>query len=215
MKLIRLSGVLLGLCFIASPVYGGEPADLVKSLLDRAYQLVTDTELGENAKIQERAARIVELKLSVVDLEEIGRQALSDHWKERTAVERQQYLDLFSFIMKRSMTPNPPEGEEWAKSVIDGEKIDGEFAEVYAHFIMRVARDIPVTHRLRRVNGAWKIYDWGSFGRSAVSNYRAQYNRIIANSSFDGLLTALRQKKELIEKKIAAGDPLLVPSFGR
>jgi phospholipid transport system substrate-binding protein len=215
MKIIRLSGVLVGLCLIVSPVYAGEPADLVKSLLDRAYQLVTDTELGKTAKIQERAARIVELKLSVVDLEEMGRQALRDHWEERTAVERKQYLDLFSFIMKRSMTPNPPEGEEWAKSVIDGEKIDGEFAEVEAHFIMRVARDIPTTYRLRRTNGAWKLYDWGSFARSFIANYRAQYNRVIANSSFDGLLTALRQKKELIEKKIAAGDPLLVPPFGR
>jgi phospholipid transport system substrate-binding protein len=213
MKLIRLSTLLVGLSLMARPVYAGEPSDIVKSLIDRTYQLLTDPELLKTDKVPERAARLREIKLSGADLQEMGRQALSDHWEKRTALEQQQYLDLFSFIMKRSMTPNPDQGEEWAKAVMDGERIDGEFAEVEAHFITRVARDIPMTYRLRRINGAWKLYDWGSFGRSFIANYREQYNRIIVNSSFEGLLKALRQKRELIEKRIAAGDPLLVSPF--
>ena len=134
--------------------------------------------------------------------------------EQRTSVERTEYLDLFRVIAERVATPNPDQGEEWAKSVIDGEKVDGDCAEVYAHFILRVTRDFPVTYRLCRASGAWKIYDWGRFGTSVVANYRAQYNRIIVNSSFEGLLKALRQKKELIEKRIAAGDPLLVSPLG-
>lgn len=213
MKLIRLPSTLVGLFLMALPVYAGEPSDLIKSLLDRAYTLVTDRELRRPDKVRERAARLRELELSVWDVDESARLALGGHWEQRTAVEQKEYLDLFRVVAERNATPNPDQGEEWAKSAIDGEKVDGDNAEVYAHFIMRVARDIPMTYRLRRTNGAWKLYDCGSFGRSFIANYRAQYNRVIVNSSFEGLLKALRQKKELIEKRIAAGDPLLVSPF--
>ncbi|HKA34352.1 MAG TPA: ABC transporter substrate-binding protein [Candidatus Binatia bacterium] len=213
MKLIRLSGTVIALCLMALPAHAGEPSDVVKSVLERAYALVTDPELRRPDKVKERAMRVRELDLSFWDMDETARLALEKHWEQRTSTEQKEYLDLFRVIAERGATPNPDQGEEWAKSVVDGEKVDGEFAEVYAHFIMRVARDIPMTYRLRRTNGAWKLYDWGSFGRSFIANYRAQFNRIIVNSSFEGLLTALRQKKELIEKRIAAGDPLLVSPF--
>jgi phospholipid transport system substrate-binding protein len=175
--------------------------------------LVTDPELRRPDKVKDRAMRLRELNLSFWDVDETGRLALGRHWEQRTSDEQKEYLDLFRVIAERGATPNPDQGQEWAKSVMDGEKVEGEFAEVYAHFIMRVARDIPMTYRLRRSDGAWKLYDWGSFGRSFVANYREQYNRIIVKSSFQGLLTALREKKELIEKRIAAGDPLLVSPF--
>ncbi len=213
MKLIRLSSTVIALCLMALPAYAGEPSDVVKSVLDRCYALVTDPELRRPDKVKERAARLRELDLSFWDVDETARLALGKHWEQRTSAEQKEYLDLFRVIAERGATPSPDQGEEWAKSVIDGEKVDEEFAEVYAHFIMRVARDIPMTYRLRRTNGAWKLYDWGSLGRSGVANYRAQFNRIIVNSSFEGLLNALSQKKELIEKRIAAGDPLLVSPF--
>ncbi|HEY1374369.1 MAG TPA: ABC transporter substrate-binding protein [Candidatus Binatia bacterium] len=213
MKIIRLSGVIVALHLMALPVYAGEPSDVVKSVLDRAYALVTDTDLRRPDKVKERAMRLRELSLSFWDVDETGRLALGKHWEQRTSAEQKEYLDLFKVIAERGATPNPDQGGEWAKFAMDGEKVDEESAEVYAHFITRVARDIAMTYRLRRTNGAWKLYDWGSFGRSFIANYREQYNRIIVNSSFEGLLKALRQKRELIEKRIAAGDPLLVSPF--
>ena len=213
MKVIRLLTMVVGLSLMVLPANAGEPSDVVKSVVDRAYALVTDPELRRPDKVKDRAMRLRELNLSFWDVDETGRLALGRHWEQRTSNEQKEYLDLFRVIAERGATPNPDQGQEWAKSVMDGEKVEGEFAEVYAHFIMRVARDIPMTYRLRRSDGAWKLYDWGSFGRSFVANYREQYNRIIVKSSFQGLLTALREKKELIEKRIAAGDPLLVSPF--
>jgi phospholipid transport system substrate-binding protein len=215
MKLIRLFTFIVGLFLIALPVYAGEPSDVIKSMLDRCYELLTDPELRRPDKVRERATRLRELDLSVSDVDEMARRALGRHWEQRTSVEQKEYLDLFRVIAERNATPTPDEGQEWAKSVIDGEQVDGDFAEVYSHFIMRVARDIPMTYRLHRVSGSWKIYDWGRFGRSAVANYRAQFNRIIVNSSFEELLKVLRQKKELIEKRQASGDPRLVPPWPR
>ena len=213
MKVIRFLTMVVGLSLMVLPANAGEPSDVVKSVVDRAYALVTDPELRRPDKVKDRAMRLRELNLSFWDVDETGRLALGRHWEQRTSDEQKEYLDLFRVIAERGATPNPDQGQEWAKSVMDGEKVEGEFAEVYAHFIMRVARDIPMTYRLRRSDGAWKLYDWGSFGRSFVANYREQYNRIIVKSSFQGLLTALREKKELIEKRIAAGDPLLVSPF--
>lgn|SRR5262249_17250124 len=163
MKLIRLSGTVIALCLMALPAHAGEPSDVVKSVLERAYALVTDPELRRPDKVKERAMRVRELDLSFWDMDETARLALEKHWEQRTSTEQKEYLDLFRVIAERGATPNPDQGEEWAKSVVDGEKVDGEFAEVYAHFIMRVARDIPMTYRLRRTNGARETLRLGQF----------------------------------------------------
>ncbi len=49
-----------------------------------------------------------------------------------------------------------------------------------------------------------KLYDYSGWGIGRVDNYRAQFDRVIANSSFEGLIKLLREKKELIEKRRAA-----------
>src|SRR5690348_14311063 len=105
MQLIRLSSVLVGLYLAALPVYAGEPSDIVKSLLDRAYTLVTDPELRRPEKVKERAARLRELELSLWDVDETARLALGKHWEQRTSIEQKEYLDLFRVIAERNATP--------------------------------------------------------------------------------------------------------------
>ncbi|HEY1269126.1 MAG TPA: ABC transporter substrate-binding protein, partial [Candidatus Binatia bacterium] len=121
MKIIRWSSTIIALYLMALPAYAGEPSDVVKSLLDRAYASVTDPELRRPDKVKERAMRLRELELSVWDVDETARLALGKHWEQRTSAEQKEYLGLFRVIAERNATPNPDQGEDWAKSVIDGE----------------------------------------------------------------------------------------------
>jgi len=66
-------------------------------------------------------------------------------------------------------------------------------------------RDARVIYKLHLVDGKWRIYDWSTWRIESVDNLRAQFNRVIANSSFEGLIKLLREKKELVDKRRAAG----------
>jgi len=44
------------------------------------------------------------------------------------------------------------------------------------------------------VSNEWKVYDVVAENISLVNNYRSQFNRVIANSSYEELIRRLRDK---------------------
>jgi phospholipid transport system substrate-binding protein len=44
------------------------------------------------------------------------------------------------------------------------------------------------------ISNEWKIYDVIAENISMVNNYRSQFNRVIARSSFEELLKTMRQQ---------------------
>jgi phospholipid transport system substrate-binding protein len=47
------------------------------------------------------------------------------------------------------------------------------------------------------VNGEWRVYDVIAENISVVNNFRSQFNRVIAKSSYEELVRRLREKAEL------------------
>jgi phospholipid transport system substrate-binding protein len=87
------------------------------------------------------------------------------------------------------------EGYDGEKVIIAGEKQDKEFAEVDTKVVTKKGEDIAVSYKLRQTSGDWKIYDVVIEQISLVNNYRSQFNRVIAQSSFDELMRKMREKQ--------------------
>jgi len=61
--------------------------------------------------------------------------------------------------------------------------------------------DILVDYRLRQIDGNWKVIDLIIERVSLVSNFRSQFQEVMANGGIEKLLQLLREKN-------AAGQPL-------
>jgi phospholipid transport system substrate-binding protein len=85
--------------------------------------------------------------------------------------------------------------------IVSGEKQDGEFAEVDTRVITKKGEEIVINYKLRQTGGNWKVYDVVIENISLVSNYRSQFNRVIAQSSFDELMRRMRNKQFDTAKK--------------
>lgn len=66
--------------------------------------------------------------------------------------------------------------------------------------IFRRAGTDPVNFYLHLVDGKWMFYDSSAWGIESLDNVRAQFDRVVAKSSFKGLLNLLREKIELMKK---------------
>ncbi len=55
-------------------------------------------------------------------------------------------------------------------------------------------RDISIKYRSFLVDGEWKIHDIVAENVSLVNNYRSQFKRILAKSSYDELVRRIREK---------------------
>ena len=80
------------------------------------------------------------------------------------------------------------------KVVYSGESIDGDYAQVDSRIVDKDGQTYSVVYRLHKVDGKWKIYDVVAENISLVNNYRSQFNRVIAKSSFDDLLKTMKEK---------------------
>ena len=75
------------------------------------------------------------------------------------------------------------------------ERQDKDFAEVNTKLINNKGQEFSLDYRLQNVNGDWKVIDVVIENISLVNNYRAQFNRLLAKSSFAELLETMKQKK--------------------
>ena len=55
-------------------------------------------------------------------------------------------------------------------------------------------QEFSVNYRLHNENGDWKIYDVVIEDISLVNNYRAQFNRVLASSSYQELVRRMKEK---------------------
>jgi phospholipid transport system substrate-binding protein len=76
--------------------------------------------------------------------------------------------------------------------VFRGETIDGDHAAVRTTIPLSNGSEMPLEYRMHNADARWQVYDIGLDGISLVSNYRAQFNKIIRIDSYDTLVAKLK-----------------------
>ena len=78
--------------------------------------------------------------------------------------------------------------------IIDDRQETGADWTVRTKIVRGGPNDISIDYRLRQTEDSWKIIDVTIERVSLVSNYRSQFQEIMANGGIDRLLKLLREK---------------------
>ena len=188
-----ISGALFFLISVTLSAYAGEPLDVVKSVADRATQVLKDPKLLPKDKKKERVERIKEIVAPIFDYDEMAKRSLGAHWRRRTPAEQAEFVKLFRDFIEKIYFDKIDlyEGE---KIVFGKEAIDQDFAQVESSVINAKGEEFAIGYRLRRVDGKWKVYDAVVENISIVNNYRSQFDRVINGASYEELVKRLREK---------------------
>jgi phospholipid transport system substrate-binding protein len=176
---------------VASKVEAGEPLDLMQSTVDRGLQLFNDPMLQSKDKEKERAERMREIVNSIVDFHEMTKLALGMQWTRMTPAEQEELVRLFRPLVEKITSDWNPRTMVLGRETIERDIAQVESSETNSH-----GYQVPVIYKLRRVDGTWKIYDEVIGNVSVVNNFRVQFDRITAKSSFEELTKLLREKAE-------------------
>ena len=128
------------------------------------------------------------------DFHAIAKNALGPEWKQQPPAKRQQFTRDFSKLLFNTYIG----------------RIEGYTNQKITYALIQQAADIGVVraevtgaqniapisivYYLKLNNGNWKVYDVVINGMGLVTNYRDQFNSILARSSFDDLLRQLEAK---------------------
>lgn len=171
--------------------------EAVKSSVEQVVGLLEDKELKKADRAMERRQRLQKIFNDRFSYEEMSKRSLGAHWNSLNETQRQQFVDLFRQLLARTYT-GTIEGYSGERFQYLSEQNEGDYAEVRTKLISRKG-EIPINYRLLSKTGEWQVYDIVVDGISMVSNYRAQFNKIIRTSSYEDLVQKLQNKSEVFK----------------
>ena len=178
-------------------VYGqDDPTAAVKSMVDEVIGILKKKELKGEAKTQERRTLLEEAVGRRLDYEEMAKRTLAMHWRKRTLSEQKEFVSTFRAFLSKNYAKRL---ETYSDEAVEYTKVrlKGSFAEVQTQ-IKSPKTELNLDYRLVHRADGWWIYDIVINGVSLIRNYRDQFERVIKTSSYEELVTKLRDRTEEI-----------------
>jgi phospholipid transport system substrate-binding protein len=143
---------------------------------------------------EERNQQLRQLITARFNFPAMAQSSLGSHWQKRSDQERGEFVPLFTDLLERTYADQLAayNGE---KIVYGRETQEQDYAEVQTKIVSNKNGEFSINYKLRSFDGEWKVYDVVIENISLVNNYRSQFNRVLANASFDELLRKMREKQ--------------------
>ena len=193
MKTLSTVGLAILLLVQSVWVAAGVPGDQVRQTADKVLAILKDPQLKGESKKNERRDKLREVIYQRFDFTEMARRSLGSEWRRRSAEEQKEFVKLFTGLLERTYLDNI-ESYNGEKFRYLKEQEDNNHAQVDTKIIDNKGQEFSVNYRLHKVNGDWKVYDVVIEDISLVNNYRSQFNRVLATSSYEELVNRMKGK---------------------
>ena len=146
---------------------------------------------------EEQAAK-TELKSIIngfIDYHELAERALALHWSEITKQQQDEFVSTLRELIEKNYVKRLRTNLEYAVTY-KTESITGGQASVATVVKVRTAgksTDTSIDYALKKNGDKWMVFDVVTDEVSMVKNYKQQFNKIITNESFAGLMKKMRK----------------------
>jgi len=184
------------LVFISVSFAQDGPTAQVKATVDRVLDILKDPALKGPKNEAARAKLLQEAIFARFDFPEMAKRSLGPHWRQRSARERQEFVDIFADLLERSYRQTIERYTD-QEIIYTQEEINDKYGVVGTAIAdKREKLEIPIEYRVIRHTDQWKVYDVVIDGISLIGNYRSQFNSIIQKGSYEELVQKMRIKQE-------------------
>ena len=193
---VKAALLAVGLAVTAvSPAAAGVPTDQLRGAVDRVLKTLEDPGLKGEGKVNDRRVAVRKIANEIFDFGEIAKRSLARHWQPLSEAQRTEFVGLFADLLERSYI-SKIETYGGEKIQYTAERADGDFATVSTRIVTKNGTEVPVDYRMIKRADRWLVYDVSIEGVSLVSSYRTQFNKIIQTTSYNGLVSKLRNKQD-------------------
>jgi phospholipid transport system substrate-binding protein len=199
MNWLRMGAMVLAGALVvgmsSAPAAAGVPTDQLKGAVERVLKTLDDPALKGEARLPERRVAVRKIANEIFDFSEIAKRSMARHWQPLSEAQRTEFVGLFADLLERSYI-SKIETYGGEKIQYTAERADGDLATVSTRIITKNGTEVPVDYRMIKRADRWLVYDVSIEGVSLVSNYRTQFNKIIQTSSYNELVSKLRNKQD-------------------
>jgi len=171
----------------------GEPTDQIRNAVNDGVEILNKARLDNQQGRTETIAKLKKVVYPLFDFDEMARRSLGAHWRRLSSNQQREFVAVFTDLLEKTYAKNI-DLYDGQKVAYIGETIDQDYAEVRTKLLGKKGESYSVDYKLLRTGGKWRVYDVVAEGISLVNNYRSQFNRVMANSSFEELIRKMKEK---------------------
>ncbi|HEU4343588.1 MAG TPA: ABC transporter substrate-binding protein [Candidatus Binatia bacterium] len=186
--------VLLLYLLLPATLRADSPTEQVRATVNKVLTIIRDPNLKSEAQKQDLRTRLVEVIYPRFDFTEMAKRSLGPHWGRRTSEEQRDFVTIFAGLLGRSYADRI-ESYTSQDILYTREVEDKNYAEVDTKLVTDKLERVSINYKLHSVNNEWKVYDLVIENISIVNNYRSQFDRVIARSSFADLVRIMKEKQ--------------------
>lgn len=188
--------LLLLLCYLLLPAVAGadSPTEQVRTTVDKVLTIVRRPNPKSKAQMEAQRAQLAEVISPRFDFPEMAKRSLGRHWAGRTPEEQREFVEILATLLRRSYADNI---ESYTGQIVHytREREDRNYAEVDTKIVIENRPPFAINYKLHSVDKEWKVYDLIIDDISVVNNYRSQFDRVIAKTSYADLVRILKEKQ--------------------
>lgn len=196
---------------LAAGAEAGTPTTTLQATFAQANKIIADPTLEDRPL--ERIVAIRTLFSKVFDFRGASEDVLGPEWRARTPVEQREFTSIFSGFVQRSFVYWLAAAAEISGNGITvsylGEAVDRDRAAVRTIIMGRGGRQIRLDHWMVYQGNRWLVRDITIDGVSLITNYRAQFGRVIKASSYRDLVARIQERVGTELPRPASGGELL------
>ena len=189
---VSIVAALMVLCS-GNSANAGEPTEAIRGAVNQGVEILKNAKFDNQKQRVQVIDRLREIVYPLFDFNEMSMRSLGANWRRINPQQRQEFVSTFTALLEKTYA-DQIDLYNGQQVVYSGESIDGDYAQVDSRIIDKNGQTYSVAYRLHRVDAKWRIYDVVAENISIVNNYRSQFNRVIAKSSFEELLKTMKQQ---------------------
>jgi phospholipid transport system substrate-binding protein len=203
---LLILNVLFALAWVQG-AWAGPPTDQLRDGVERVVKILRDPELSGDAKVGERNAAVNKVADQIFDFGETAKRSLGQHWAQRTQVEREEFVRLFTELVQRTYLSKVNQYN--SEMTFQDDVVDGNQAVVRTTLLLGKGSQMSLDYRMHHPRDRWQVYDLSIDGISLVASYRSQFNKIVRTDSYEGLVAKLKSRQ------VGFAPPAAGPSGGK
>lgn len=202
MKFLTKTGSLLFLIFFVSTllaptqVWAQLDSSSVRDLLEERDDEIKELVGPKGTEYsQERRDKMKDLINGIIDYREMAQFALEETYHEISAEQREEFIDLFSTIVRDQSLNNLDIYRADVK--YEQIKVDKEDSTAEVNTVAQLEKvRTPVIYHMKYKDNQWVVTDMVIDDVSTAESYNQQFQRIMRKRGFDGLLETLQKRAD-------------------
>lgn len=166
---------------------------ILKTSVDKVFSVLSDKELSYDQKKHE----LDEITKSVFVFPLMAKLSIGkEYWSKFNPEQKEEFtslfIELFQDFYSEKINLFRDESLDFGSPVIENKK-----RVQIPTVLLSNGKKAEIIYKMFKTRNGWKIYDISIEGVSLIKTYRSQYHHVIKSNKIEGLLTRMREQKEM------------------